>query len=181
MIPALESVNADEYNKKFEAILKGKVQSEPEPLIQYDRAPESAAEAAGEQLAQEAAEENAPSQDIQPDTKAGFIKAEEQAQTSPENLYGGNGQDDTLDPFAPGAGKEAGNKKKSSGKSKHKPEKTEQISYYSEDGEDDTLDPFAPGSGEIPLRELETKHNESIGSKLKRSFGKIFTDPDGED
>ena len=175
MIPALESVNADEYNKKFEAILKGKVQSEPEPLIQYDRPPESAAEAAGEQFAQEAADENA--KEPEHNTNSNFRKAEDQVKTeSAVSFYSENGQDDTLDPFAPQNKNESGRTKQ-----KHKQKKTQEISYYSEDGEDDTLDPFAPGSGEIPLKELETKQNESIGSKLKRSFGKIFTDPDGED
>ena len=56
-----------------------------------------------------------------------------------------------------------------------------EIEFYSEEGEDDTLDPFAPGSGEIPLKDLEEKPADTIGSKLKRSLGKIFTTPDGED
>ncbi len=146
-IPALESVNAEEYNKKFEAILSGKVQSDPEPLIQYDSAPEpSAAESL--QI-----EEPEPVPVVQP----------------------------AVQPEIPEPAAEIPEQKASRPKKRKVRKQDAEIEFYSEEGEDDTLDPFAPGSGEIPLKDLEEKPADTIGSKLKRSLGKIFTTPDGED
>lgn len=58
---------------------------------------------------------------------------------------------------------------------------TEEVKVHSEDTQNNTLDPFSPDSGEISLKELETKSDEKIGSKLKKSIGKLFVPADGEE
>ena len=151
MIPALESVNADEYNKKFEAILSGKVQAEPEPLIQYDSAP------------------------------APDAQQKEKPEAEPETPPEPPADPPAAPPAEPAAQPQEKPAKPKKNKKHHGKKRETEIEFYSEDGEDNTLDPFAPGSGEIPLKDLEPKSNDSLGSKLKKSLGKIFTTPDGEE
>ena len=128
VIPSLESVNADEYNKKMEKILSGQEQMPgTEELIP---------------------EEIQPVEDV-PVKTTSVISEKAKPVTKKVN--------------------------------RKKVKQEDKIEFYSEDSEDNTLDPFAPGSGEIPLKDLEVRPNEGIGTKLKKSFGKLFTAAEDEE
>lgn len=142
IIPSLESVNADEYNKIMEDIFSGKI--DPDTLVNQ----ESGQSAANAPDVTEAPVDPEAAQDKLPEKAKETASA--QNRLSPETKNPESAEKNTAD--NPG-----------------------------ENDEEHTPDPFGPGSEEIPLKDLEAKNDEKIGSKLKKSIGKLFVTADGEE